>query len=188
MWTWIEDSRSAEVLHNRYASERQDHQREDECDEHRHLHVVRLDFFPEILRSASDHQASDENSKHHVDQNAVHAGAYAAEDDLAEHDVDQRDHAAERRKRIVPSVDRAATGVGCGRSPQGGVRDTEANFFAFHVAARLRRACALIHTGKQRVTLRLSPVRDSDAGYEKNGHCGPDGPAMSLRAGYAPER
>ena len=31
-------------------------------------------------------------------EHAVEAGADAAEDDLAEHDVDQRNHAAERRE------------------------------------------------------------------------------------------
>ena len=75
-------------------------------------------------------------------------GADAAEDHLAEHDVGQRHQAAERRERVVPAVDRAAAGVGRHRGEERGVGDAEADFLAFHVAAGLHRADALIGAGR----------------------------------------
>ena len=69
--------------------------------EHRHLDLLRLDLLAQVLRRAPDHQAGDEHRDDHEDQHAVEARAHAAEDDLAELDVDQRDHAAERRELVV---------------------------------------------------------------------------------------
>ncbi len=72
------------------------------------------------------------------DQDAVHARAHAAKNHFAQHDVDQRDHAAERSKRIVHAVDRSAACVGSHGGEESGVGDAEADFLAFHVAAGLQ--------------------------------------------------
>jgi hypothetical protein len=64
--------------------------------QHRHLDLARLDFLADIFRRAADHQSGDEDRQHDEQQHAVKPGADAADDDLAELHVDQRDHAAER--------------------------------------------------------------------------------------------
>ena len=51
--------------------------------QHRHLHVVGLDFFAEIFRRASDHQAGDENREHDKHEHPVEAGADSANNDFA---------------------------------------------------------------------------------------------------------
>ena len=75
-------------------------------------------------------------------QHAVEAGADAADDDLAELHVDQRDHAAERREAIVHGVDRAAGGGRRDDREQRRQGDAEADLLAFHVAAGRARARA----------------------------------------------
>ena len=72
------------------------HQRQHQDGEHRHLDFLGLDLLADIFRRAADHQAGDEDREDDEQQHAVQAGADAADDDLAELDVDQRDHAAER--------------------------------------------------------------------------------------------
>ncbi len=72
------------------------HQRQHQNGKHRHLDLARLDLLADIFRRAADHQAGDEDRQHDEQQHAVEAGADAADDDLAELHVDQRDHAAER--------------------------------------------------------------------------------------------
>ena len=76
------------------------HQRQDQDGEHRHLDFLGLDFLADVFRRAADHQAGDEDREDDEQQHAVEAGADAADDDLAELHVDQRDHAAERGERI----------------------------------------------------------------------------------------
>ena len=120
--------------------ERQDQQREDQHGQHRHLHLERLDLLAEVLRRPADHQAGDEHRQDDVDEHAVHAGADAAEDHLAQLHVGERHQAAERRERVVPAVDRAAARVGRDRGEERRVGDAEADLLAFHVAARRRRA------------------------------------------------
>src|SRR5208282_4747043 len=88
------------------------HQRQDEDGEHRHLDLLRLDLLTDVFGRAADHQAGDEDRNDDEQQHAVHAGADAADDDLAELNVDQRDHAAERGEGIVHGVHRAAGGGG----------------------------------------------------------------------------
>ena len=73
----------------------------------------------------------------HEDQHAVEPGADAAEDHLAELDVDQRHQAAERREAVVHGVDRAARGVGGDGREERRVGDAEADLLALHVAERL---------------------------------------------------
>ena len=70
--------------------------------------------------------------------------------DLAEHDVDQRHQAAERRERVVPAVDRAAARVGGHRREERRVGDAEADFLAFHVAARRPAVDGLVGAGRGR--------------------------------------
>ena len=64
--------------------------------QHRHLHVVGLDFLAEIFRRAADHQSGDEHGEHDEDEHSVKTRADAAEDDFAELNVEQRHEAAER--------------------------------------------------------------------------------------------
>ena len=72
---------------------------------------------------------------HDEEQHAVEAGADAADDDFAELDVDQRDHAAERGEAVMHGVDGAAGGGRGDDREQRGGDDAEADFLAFHVAA-----------------------------------------------------
>ena len=72
------------------------HQRQDEDGEHRHLDFLRLDLLSHVFGRAAHHQAGDEDRDDDEEQHPVHAGADAADDDLAEFDVDERDHAPER--------------------------------------------------------------------------------------------
>src|SRR6185295_15856844 len=69
--------------------------------------------------------------------NIMLAGVVAGglEDHLAQHDIDQRNHSAKWRKRIVLAVDRATARVGRHSGEQYGVRDSEADLFPFHVSA-----------------------------------------------------
>ena len=73
-----------------------DHQRQDQDGEHGHLDFLGLDLLADIFGRAADHQAGDEDRQDDEQQHAVQAGADAADDDLAELNVDERDHAAER--------------------------------------------------------------------------------------------
>ena len=111
------------------------HQRQDQDGEHRHLDLLGLDLLADIFRRAADHQAGDEDREDDEQQHAVDAGADAADDDLAELDVDQRDHAAERGEGVVHGVDGAAGGRGRDDGEQRGGDDAEADLLAFHVAA-----------------------------------------------------
>ena len=111
-------------------------ERQDEHGQHGQLHVVRFDLLAEVFGRSPDHQSGDEDGEHDEEEHAVHPGADAAEDHFAEHDVEQRDRAADRREGVVPRVDRAAGGVGGDRGEERGVADAEADFFPFHVAVR----------------------------------------------------
>ena len=53
--------------------------------QHRHLDFLLFDLLAEIFRRAAHHQAGDEHRQDAVEQNAVQAGAHAAEDDFAGH-------------------------------------------------------------------------------------------------------
>ena len=150
--------------------EREDDEREDERVEHGHLHVVGFDLLAQVLRRAADHQSGDEDREHDEDQHAVHARADAAEDHLAEHDVGQRNHAAERSKAVVHAVDGAATGVGGDGGEERALGDAVAHLLAFHVAAGRGRGARLLRAVNQRMRVRLSPVADGEAGGEEDEH------------------
>ena len=74
-------------------------------------------------------------------------------------------------KESCHGVDGAAAGVGGDGGEERGVRDAEADFFAFHVAASLRCGGLLVdvHGGgvEQRVGLRLCPVRHREDAAKK---------------------
>src|SRR5450755_1141791 len=82
----------------------------------------------------------------------------------------------------------ATTCVGGHRSEERGIGNAEANFFAFHVAARLRRGGLLINSAKKWIAFGLGPVGSRDSADEEDSHCSPDRPAVALRAGHASER
>src|SRR4029450_14107912 len=109
------------------------HQRQGGDGEHRHLDLLGLDLFADIFGGAADHQAGDEDRNDDEQQHAVHARADAADDDLPELDVDQRDHAAKRGEGIVHGVDGAAGGGGGDDREQGGRHDAEADLLAPHI-------------------------------------------------------
>ena len=134
-------------------------QRKDEHVEHGHLDVVGFDLLAEILGRAADHQSGDEDGQHDEDEHAVESGADAAEDDLAQLDVEQRNHAAERREGVVPGVDGAAAGVGGDGGEERGIGDAEADFLAFHVAARLQRADLLVDAVQERIAAATRPSK-----------------------------
>ena len=73
----------------------------DEQSQHCHLHVVRLDFLAEIFWCPADHQAGDEDGEHDEHEHSVQSGADAAEDNLAELNIEQGNETAERHERIV---------------------------------------------------------------------------------------
>ena len=63
--------------------------------QHRHLDFLLFDLLAEVLRRPAHHQAGDEHREDAVQQDAVEAGAHAAEDDFAGHHVEQRHQAAD---------------------------------------------------------------------------------------------
>ena len=119
---WIGDRGHRRRHHRGDGRPAQIHERQDEDGEHGHLHFLGLDFLADIFRGAADHQSGDEHRDDHEQQHAVHAGADTADDDLAELDVDQRDHAAKRGEGIMHGVDGAAGGRGGDHREQGGQR------------------------------------------------------------------
>ena len=157
------------------------HQRQDQDGEHRHLDFLRLDFLADVFRRTTDHQAGDENRENDEQQHAVHARADAADDDLAELDVDQRDHAAERRKGVMHGVDGSAGRGGRDHRKQRRGHNAEADFFAFHVAAGEAERIESV------VAMRLGPVANDDAGDEQDAHHRENGPALALVADHPTE-
>ena len=134
MRPWIGDRRHRRWQHRGDGRPAEIHQRQDQDGEHGHLDFFRLDLLADIFRRAADHQSGDEDRDDHEQQHAVEAGADAANDDLAELDVDQRDHAAKRGEGIMHGVDGAAGGRRCDHREQRRQRDAEADFLAFHIA------------------------------------------------------
>ncbi len=141
------------------------------------------------MRRPPDHQPGDEEGDDGEEQHAVETRADAAEDDFAELDVDQRDHAAERREAVMHPVDRTARGVGGDGGEEGRVGDAEADLLALHVAARLRGAGGHVDMGggESRVACRFGPIDGGDPGEEEDAHRGEDRPALALVADHAAE-
>src|SRR5215469_4307650 len=143
----IADARDAESFHHRDPRQRKNDEREYQRHQHCHLDVVGLDLLAQILRCTAHHQSGNEDCQHDVDQDAVHARSHSAENDFAEHDVDERNHAAQWRERVMPAIDRATTRVSGDGRKQGGTSDAEACLLPFHVPAGLRVAHMLRHCG-----------------------------------------
>ena len=94
----IGDRRHREWQHGGDRGQAKIHQRQDQDGEHGHLDLLRLDLLADIFGRAADHQTGDEHGEDDEEQHAVDAGADAANDDLAELDIDERYHPAERRE------------------------------------------------------------------------------------------
>ncbi len=101
-----------------------------------------FELLAEIFRRAPDHQSGHEHGDDDEEQHAVKAGTDAAENDLAQLDVEHGNHPAQRHEAVVPGVDGAAGGVGRDCGEERGVGDAEADFLAFHIAAGLKRRVA----------------------------------------------
>ena len=125
-------------------------------------------FLPRYSGVRPTIRPGDEHRDDGEQQHAVEARADAAEDDLAELDVEQRHQPAERREAVVHRIDRAARGVGRHRGEQGRIGDAEADFLALHVAAGLSALSAgRCQAGEGRIA-GLRPVGDDDAGQEQD--------------------
>ena len=182
MRTRVVQRRDAVRRHRGPSREAEDEQRKDEDVEHRELHLARLDLLAQVLGGAPDHQAGDEHRQEHHHQHSVEAGADAAEDHLAELDVDERNQAAQRREAVVHRVDRAAGRVGRHRGEQRRGSDAEARFLAFEVPS------GLVHrqAAQRGIARCLRRIGDGDARDEQRGHRTKEGPALLLAAGHAP--
>src|SRR6266478_8345717 len=101
MRSWVRDARSTEWLHDGNRRKAKNGEGQNENRQHGHLDVIGLDFLAEVLWSPANHQPCDENRKDDKHHDAVEASAHSAENNFPYHDIDQRDHAAKRRKRIV---------------------------------------------------------------------------------------
>ena len=134
----------------------EDRKRQGEEREDGHLDLLRLELLAEIFGRAPDHEARHEHRDDGEGEDAVEARADAAEDHLAELDVDQRHHAAQRHEAVVHRVDRAARRIGGDGGAEREFGDAEADLLAFHVAAGLRRA-------RRRVDVELRRRRDCRA-------------------------
>ena len=125
----------------------------------RDLDVKGLDLFPQVFRGAAHHEAGQEDGQHHEDQHAEEAGADAAEDDLAQMDVEHGHQPAQGREGVVHGVDRAAGGVRGHRGKEGGIKDAETDFLAFHVAVAAGRPPRPSAAGCQRIPPPSRPAR-----------------------------
>jgi hypothetical protein len=147
----------AGINHGRDRREAQDRERQDQDGEHRHLHFLGLDLLAEILGRAADHQPGDEHRDDGEQQHAVEARADAADDDLAELDVEQRHQPAERREAVVHGL----------TAPHEASVVTVANSAELAMPKRTSLPSMLPPArpscGEGRVAGRLGPVGDVDA-------------------------
>ena len=90
-------------------------------------------------------------------QHAVEARAGTAGVDLAEHDVDERRRAADRREAVVLRVDRAGRRSGRRRREQARRRGPEPGLLALHVAAGLRRGRRLVRADRGELGVAVAP-------------------------------
>ncbi len=147
-----------------------------------------VDLLAEIFWCSADHEARDKDCEHYEDQHSVHARSHTAEDDFAEHDVGEQYHASERREGVVHAVHGAATCV-CGhRGKEGGLGNSESNFFALHVSSRSERGPLLGDVVQEWMRLRFSPIHNGESRDEEHRHAGKDSPAMTGRARHSAQR
>ena len=150
---------------------------------------MRFDFFTQILRCAADHQARYKHRQDGKNKHAVKTRSGAAKHHLTELHHHHRHHAAQRREGVVHGIDRT-TGRGGGDDGEQARRvDAEARLLAFHVAARLQKAGALVNPERrqQRVTRLLGRHDGQHGNHKHHGHGGQYGPALALVADSAPE-
>src|SRR5882757_1651348 len=86
------------------------------------------------------------------------------------------------------TVDCAATRVCRYSREQCRVRNTKANLFPLHVAARLESAGSLIRIGEKRVPARLSPIRSCNSREKEDCHRSQYRPSVALRSSHSAER
>ena len=97
----VGNTRGGKRLHNRDGSEAQNGDGENQYGQHGHFYVVGFDFLSQIFGSPTDHQTGYEHSKNHKHNDAVEASANSAENHFAEHDVNERHHAAQWSEGVV---------------------------------------------------------------------------------------
>ncbi len=110
MWAGIEDRTHSLRDHAGHRGKAQDRSGQDEQRQRRHHDLFAFDLLAQVLRGAPHHQPRDKDRDDGKHQHSVEPRAYPSEDDLAERDVGQRDHATNRRVAIVEAVDRPARG------------------------------------------------------------------------------
>ena len=137
-------------------------------------------FLPRYSGVRPDHEPGNEHRENRVQQNAVETGADAAEDDFAGLDVEERHQTAERREAVVHGVHGAAAGSRGDDRKQNRLHDAEANFFPFHVAARLRVGCDRLDAlgGENGIATLLGPVRREHADQKHDGHRSKERPSL----------
>ena len=180
----------AGIDHGGDGAEAKDRQRQDQDGEQRHLHFLGLDLLAEILRRAADHEAGDEHRDDGEHQHAVEARTDAADDDLAQLDVEHRDEPAERREAVEHAVDRTARGGRRDHGEQRGLGDAEAHLLALHVAAGLqarRRLRVDAECGDAGIAVGFGGVDRERAAQPQHAHHRQDRPALALVADHAAE-
>ena len=158
--------------------------------EHRQLHLSALDLLAQVLGRAADHQPGDEHREDGEHQHAQDADADAAEDDLAERDVEHRHAAGQRREAVVHGVDRAGRGVGGDGGPQRGRADAEADLLALLLPPACVERGRLVGSGpgQDRVAGLLAPEHDAHAQDHEHHGGREERPALPLVAGEPAER
>ena len=163
--------------------EGEDQRRDDQEVEDDELHLRRLDLLAEVLGRSPDHEPGDEDREQREDQHPVEAGADASGAHLAEHDVHERDGAAERREAVVRGVDRAGRRPCRRRREEPGGGRAEADLLAL-VVARVRRPERL----DARIAADLEAHGDARGGDPEHEHRREDRPALALVADEPAER
>src|SRR3984957_5278329 len=181
------NSRRSKSFDARNRRKHQDHQREYQRHQHRHLYVISFDLLAQIFWRAPHHQAGNEDREHYVNQHAVESRAHSAKYHFAQHDVDERNHAAERSERIMPAVDGAAAGIGGRGRKQGRIRNAKPDFFPLHISTRLKCGHMLIGAHQQRIPASLGPIGHRHSHQKQDSHGGPHRPPVSLRTRHAAE-
>ena len=189
MWTRIGEAREAGGDDDRDCREAEHRQGQDQNGKDRHLDLSRLDLFAEIFRGSANHQARHEDRDDREEQHPIKTRPDAAEDDLAEHDVDHRHHAGEREQAVVHIVDGAAGGVGRDGREEGGIGDAEPYLLALHVAAGLKCAWRGVDgkVRESRIAAAFGCINCECSGQEQNAHDGEDRPALALLADHPAE-
>ena len=174
MWPWVEHPGAAGVGHHRQRRAEQHQRRGDQNGEGDHFHFPDIDFLPEVLRGAADHQPGDKYRQHNEQQHAVQARADAAEYHFANLHQPHRHHAAQRGEGVMHGIDRAAGGGGGDHREQTAGENTEATLFSFHIQAAV---------GTQRQQMRIAaglrPHHHGDAEDKDQRHCPQDGASLT---------